>query len=157
MRSAGKYLLAELNFRLNHATCGRHAVAASVRWFVCHDRLGGDPKTRDRCGVFQRCADDLGCVDDIRLQHIAVLLRLCVVAKRFACVPNDLFSDHGSIGSGIFCNLAQQCLECLEDDRNTSRLIRMVALELVKDFAYAHQCHAASRHNTFLNGRACSV
>src|SRR5690242_10529891 len=77
-------------------------------------RLGREHEARDRGRVLERRADDLGRVDDARLQEILVLELRSVEAVAALAVA-DLRHDDRAVDAGVARDLAQRLLERAAD------------------------------------------
>ena len=68
-----------------------------------------------------------------------------------------LASDHGSIQTGIFNDLAQWRLQRFADDVDTGFLVVVFALDLIKNAGCVKEGGTAAWDDAFFNGSAGSV
>src|SRR5579871_1990552 len=118
--------------------------------------FGGQHQRGDRAGVLQRGARYLGRVDDAGLDQVFELAGLRVVAEVGFLVVANTADNNCAFFAGVADDLAQRLFERAAHDVAADLLIAF-QLQRVDGVAAAHQSHAASGHDAFLDGRASGV
>ena len=118
---------------------------------VRHERLGGQQQARDRAGVLQRRAGDLGRVDDTGGHEVLVLTGEGVEALARLHVA-DLLDDDGALEARVRRDPEQRRLHGLADDVGTRGLVT-VELELVEALDGLEQGGATTGDDALLDGR----
>src|SRR4029453_11224753 len=97
-------------------------------------------------------ADDLGRVDDPRLEHVDVLAggRVQALARVEAA---DLLDHHAALEAGVVGDLLERLLERLADDRRAGRLVA-AQVDLGEGLLDPQQGHAAAGDDALLHRRA---
>src|ERR1700722_14977262 len=78
--------------------------------------LGGYHETGDRRGVLQSDPHHLRRIDDAGVQHVDILLGLCVEAEGLRLVLNPLADDDRTLHARVLRDLADWGLKRLEHD-----------------------------------------
>ena len=95
-------------------------------------RLGGDDQTRDRRGVLEGRAHDLGRIDNAERDEIAVFAGLRVVAVAVFLGFEQLADHHGAVRAGIVDDLARRRPDRFADDIDAGLLIGIFDLDRVE-------------------------
>ncbi|MBK4748546.1 Uncharacterised protein [Acinetobacter baumannii] len=138
-----------------HAAAGRHRRLVLLRG-LGHHRFGGDHQARDRRGVLQRGAGDLGRVQDAELDHVAELAVGGVVAERTRTFDHAVEDDRRLI-AGIGHDLAQRGFHRAQGDLDAVVLVFVHALDAGDRRLGTDQGDAAARDDAFLDGRTGRV
>jgi hypothetical protein len=99
-----------------------------------HHGLGRDQEARDRRGILQGRAYDLGRIDDTLADEIAVSSVLRVVAPVVRPVLDDLADDDRAVLAGILSDLPRRCLQRAADDVDTGLLVLVGRRQTLKRF-----------------------
>src|SRR4249919_831702 len=136
------------------ATTRRHTGAALVflRHFGDHG-FRGNQQRRDRGGILDRHANDLGRVDDALGDQVAVFAGLRVEAIVVLLLLQDLADDDGAVFTGVDRDLAGRRGERLAHDLDAGLLVVVRGLDALELLGGAEQGDAAARHDAFFNRR----
>ncbi len=94
-----------------------------------HD-LCREQQTRNRGGVLQSQARDLGRIQDAHLEHIAVFIRRGVVAEAALALADAVQYDSGVL-AGVRHNLTQRLFDRAGQDLDARRLVVVGADQLL--------------------------
>ena len=86
----------------------------------------------DRRGVLQGGADDLGRIDDAKLDKIAIFAGLGIVAVVIFLGFEQLADHHSAIRAGVVDDLARRSLDRLADDVDAGLLIGILDLDRIE-------------------------
>src|SRR5208282_1237460 len=117
-------------------------------------------EARNRGGILQRDAHNLGRVDDPLGHQIAELAGLRVIAVSVGIVLQDLADHNRAILAGVDCDLARRPADRLFDDLDAVPLVLVFAPKLLDRLPGAQQRDPAARQDAFLDcgtGRMHSV
>ena len=106
-----------------------------------------------RC-VLKSHTRHLSRVDDSALEEVLIFAGACVVAI-VALAVLDVLNDDGAFQTCVGNNLAQRLLDGTFYNLDTSVLIVVVAVEVLKSRNAAHVSHATARNDAFSHSRAC--
>src|SRR5690606_17526747 len=116
----------------------------------------GEQQARNRRGVLQRQARDLGRIEDAELKHVAVFTGGGVVAEG-AFALSDLGEHDGGVFTRIGDDLTQRLFDGARQDADAVRLVLVRIFQLLDSLLGADQRYAAARHHAFLDGRTSGV
>src|SRR5215213_3285235 len=135
-----------------HVAAAGHGGGLLLLRLVGHHGLGGQEQAGDRGRVLQGGTDDLGRVDDPRLEHVGVLAggRVQALARVEAADPLD---HHATLEAGVGGDLLERLLEGLADDGRTGRLVTGQVV-LGQGLLDPQQGHAAAGDDALLHRRA---
>jgi len=117
--------------------------------------LGGQHHAGHAGGELERRANDLGRVDDPRLDQILERVGRGVEAEA-RLARADLLDDDGALGAGVASNLTERLLDS-RDGPGSRRLLLLTHLERVECDRGAEQRDAAARDDPLFDGRAGRV
>src|SRR5664279_3857468 len=120
-------------------------------------RLGCDEQTRDRRGVLEGRADDLGRIDNAELDQVTILPGLRIVAVVIVLGFEQLANHHGAVRAGVVNDLAGRRLDRFADDVDAGLLIGVFDLKVFEGRDSTEQGDAATGRNAFLHGRTGGV
>src|SRR5262249_6762848 len=120
-----------------------------------HQRLGGQHQRGHRRGILERAADDLGRIDDARLDQILVLLGGGVEPEGRLARLDPLDHDR-SVDARIPGDLPQRLLERAQQDLDAVLTI-VVELDLLEHRQAAQERHAAAPHHALLHRSAARI
>src|ERR1035437_7883118 len=140
-----------------------HAAAAVWHcWFlllfrnVANQGFGGKHQGRDRTGILQSNAGDLGRVDDTGLDHVGELTGLSVIAEGLVLVIADLADDDRALFAGVGDDLAQRLFQGALHDVGADLLVAF-QLQSIDGIDAAQKRNAAAGYDAFFDSRAGGV
>src|SRR5215217_7975096 len=142
----------DVELEVHVAAAARHGGGLLLLRLVGHHGLGGQEQAGDRGRVLQGGTDDLGRVDDPRLEHVGVLAggRVQALARVEAA---DLLDHHAALEAGVGGDLLQRLLERPADDGRPGRLVTG-QVDLGQGVLDPQQGHAAAGDDALLDRRA---
>src|SRR5712691_3083824 len=118
---------------------------------LADDRLGREEQRRDGRRDLQSGADDLGRVDDARLNQVLV-----IVGERVESLVRlqlaDLADDHGALVTGVCRDLTKRLFQGALDDAHAHGLVAM-DLQCIHDLHTPQKGDPAPGDDPFLHGR----
>src|SRR5437879_10428426 len=121
-----------------------------------HKRLGSTHQPRDRAGILQGNAHDLGRVEHARLDEVFVIAGQGVVAEVVVLRIVDFSQHDGAFFAGVLGDLAQRLYESALHNVDADLLIAL-NLQPVECGDAAGQGYTAARDDAFFNGRTGGV
>src|SRR6266567_3620010 len=121
-----------------------------------HERFGSQHQRRDRAGVLEGSAHDLGRVEHARLDQVFVLAGQGVVAEVVVLRIVDLSQHDGAFFTGVLGDLAQRLYESTLHNVDADLLIAL-DLQLVECGDAAGQGYTAARDDAFFHRRTGCV
>src|SRR5215204_222737 len=149
---AGTAARVELDLEVHVGAAAGHGGRLLLLRLVGHHGLGGQEQAGDRGRVLQRGTDDLGRVDDPRLEHVGVLAGGRVQALT-GVEAADLLDHHAALEAGVVGDLLERLLERLADDGRPGRLVT-AQVDLGQGLLDPQQGHAAAGDDALLHRRA---
>src|SRR3546814_120360 len=145
-----------MNLLFPYTTLFRSAVLLLLGRVGDHG-LGRDQQARDRRGILQRRAHDLGRVDDAGLEHVHVLAVLRIEADGGVLGVVDLADDDGALVTGVLGDLADRRLQRAGDDLDADTLVVVGRVQLGQHLRGVQQSAAAADDDAFLDRGAGGV
>ena len=118
--------------------------------FLDHDRIGRQQQSGYAGCVLECCANDLGRVDDTELDHVAVLVVLCIVAVAGLLGLENSVGHNRTVLAGVLGDGAEGCGEHIEDQAGAVLFVA-IQLELLNHLVAPQKCHSAAGHDALIN------
>src|SRR5262249_37220118 len=134
-----------------HSAAGRHWSGLFLLRNLRNDRLSCQQQTSYRSSVLQRRARHFCGIDDAHLQHIAVLLALRIESVVGILVALDLIHDDRAFEARVCNDLTKRFLESATHNADSDVLVVVFEREALQSLLGSHECHTASRNNSFLD------
>src|SRR5713101_9483090 len=133
------------------AVAAGHRSALLLFRDIRHERFGSQHQRRDRAGILQGNAHDLGRVEHARLDQVFVVAGQGVVAKVVVLRIVDLSQHDGAFFAGVLGDLAQRLYESALHNVDADLLIAL-DLQPVECGDAAGQGYTAARDDALFDG-----
>src|SRR6266550_14669 len=141
-----------------HATAAARHRGSLVLLLLLHDHaLRGQQQSRDRRGVLERRAGDLGRVDDAGRHEVLEAVGLGAVAEVLVLRLLHLADDDRAFRARVLGDHADRLLERAAHDVDTDLLVLVAPPHLVQRLLAPQQCHPATGHDALFYRRARRV
>ena len=148
-------VLCELHHAAHATLAHRHCGSLFLR-LVANETLSGEEHTCNRGSILKSYALYLSRIDNSSLTQILVNILACIVAEVAFALAN-LLNNNGTFATCILNNLTKRLLNSTTYDVDTSLLVGIVTLKVLKSLLSADVSCTATYNNAFFHSCTCSA